>query len=119
MLCPVRSAIMTMSGAATSVGSAARRRANSSGTPCLRRSVSRPLRAAAAASGGRVRQRGVECGLDCRYPLAVVREDRGEPLRKFDIAQKPNQAIEQQILNRAIKLKLQVSGNLGVERVDV
>ena len=48
-----------------------------------------------------------------------MRNDRGESLRKVDIAQKPDQAIEQQILNRAIKLELQSSGNPGVKRIDV
>src|SRR5262249_33254423 len=101
--CPVRSATITMSGAAMSAGRLAR--------DAL---LAQLGFASWARGGGGLRQRRVERGLDRRDAFAIVRHDRGQSSREVDVAQEPDQTVEQQVLDRLIELELQPAGNLVV-----
>ena len=46
-------------------------------------------------------------------------DDRRQPLREIDVAQEPDQPVEQQILHRRVEIELQLAGDLVVERVDL
>ena len=47
-----------------------------------------------------------------------MRHHVGEALGQIDIAQKPDDAVEQQVLDRGIEIELELAGNLVVEAVD-
>ena len=47
-----------------------------------------------------------------------MRHHVGEAFGKIDIAQEPDEAVEQQILHRGVEIELKLAGNLVVEAVD-
>ena len=65
-----------------------------------------------------LRQCAVERGRDRGDAVAIMRHHIGKASGKIDIAQKPDDAIEQQILHRRIEIELELAGNLIVEAVD-
>ena len=65
-----------------------------------------------------LRQRGIERRFDHGDAVAIMRDHFGEAFRAFDIAQEPDDAVEQQILDRGIKVELQLAGNPVVEIVN-
>ena len=103
-----------MSGAAASTGRLASLRASSSGTPALVSSVARAASAFAPSSGSTSCERGRD-RLDAG---AIVLDHLGEALRHVDIAHEPDDAVEQQVLDRRVEIELQLAGDLVVERVD-
>ncbi len=55
------------------------------------------------------RQHFAERRIDGGDAVAIMLDDSGKPLRQIDIAQEPDEAIEQQILHRAIEFKLHIA----------
>ena len=62
---------------------------------------------------GRVKRR-----FDFGDAVAVVGDDAGKAPRQIDIAQEPDDAVEQEILHRCIEVELQLAVNAVVELVD-
>src|SRR6185312_13370067 len=65
-----------------------------------------------------VRQHTIEAGRYRGNAAAVVVDDAVEALCQIDVAQEPNDAVEQKILDGGVKLELQLSSNPIVEFVD-
>ena len=65
-----------------------------------------------------LRQRAVERGGDRGDAVAVMRHHIGKAFGQIDVAQEPDDAIEQQVLHRRIEIELKLAGNLIVEAVD-
>ena len=80
-------------------------------------SVSSCLRAARAAQR-LVGQRMIESGRDCGDAVTIMRHEIGKPFGQINIAQKPDDAVEQQVLYRRVEIELQFPVNPIVERVD-
>ena len=103
-----------MSGAAASAGRLASWRARSSGHARVDQLT--------GARGERLRCRSpaarVQRGRDRLDAGAVVLDHLGETLRHVDIAHEPDDAVEQQVLDRRVEIELQPAGDLGVERID-
>ena len=77
-----------------------RRQRRRSGAPARPARLLRQLVLARPARGRRrLRQRGVERGNDRGDALAVMRDDRSSACAEIDIAQEPDQPVEQQILH--------------------
>ena len=93
------------SGARASVGHASASRA--------RLSRSRAPRRPRPAARRRARPRPPQCRRDS------ARRSTPSPCVEIDVAQEPDQPVEQQVLHRLIELELQLAGNLVVERVDL
>ena len=92
------------------------RRARSSGTPALGEFRRRAPRARLRRPAG---SDVVERGRDRLDAFAIVLDHFGEPLREVDVAQEPDDAVEQQILDRGVEFELELPGDLVVERIDL
>src|SRR5207237_1950633 len=60
-----------------------------------------------------------ERGLDRGDAGAVVLDYGGQPLREIDVAQEPDQPVEQKVLHRGVEIELQLAGDPVVELVDL
>src|SRR5262249_18385286 len=63
-------------------------------------------------------QRSVKGRFDLGDAVAIVGDDAGKAARQIDIAQEPDNAVEQEILHGRIKVELQLAGDTIVEIVD-
>ena len=66
-----------------------------------------------------LRQRRPSAAATSRNAVAVMRDDRLQALLEIDVAQEPDEAVEQQVLHGGIERKLQRARHLVVERVDL
>jgi hypothetical protein len=65
-----------------------------------------------------LRQRAIERGFHLRDAVAVMGNDPLKALRQVDMAQEPDQAVEQQVLHCGVETELHLAGQLVVERID-